>query len=285
MKIFVTGSSGFIGKSFIKEASKKKNFIFSLTRKKQKNSHSRIKNLFGTLDDDWSKYLKKTDVLVHLAAAGVQPNKTKRKAIFKTNVTDSFKFIKNAVKAGCKNFLIISTSSEYGHESKKIKKIGTKFKRKPKNPYSVSKVKFTDLIKKLSSRKEFQKCKFRVMRIFPIYGPDEQSYRLYPSLIKAAEKGKNFLIKNPLEYRDFTESNYASKILLSACDFKKNSKRFEIYHVSSNNKMTVLKFAQIIWKKLKAKGELMTKNKKVFLSTHVSDRRSVWKLKKNVNRR
>ena len=33
---------------------------------------------------------------------------------------------------------------------------------------------------------------------------------------------KNFLIKNPLEYRDFTESNYASKILLSACDFKKN---------------------------------------------------------------
>jgi nucleoside-diphosphate-sugar epimerase len=285
MNIFVTGGSGFIGKSFIKEASKKKNFIFSLTRKKQKNLNSKVKNLFGGLDKDWSKYLKKTDVLVHLAAAGVQPNKTKRKVIFKTNITDSLKFIKNAVDAGCKNFLIISTSSEYGHKSKKIKKIGTKFKRKPKNPYSVSKVKFTDLIKKLSGRKEFQKCKFRIMRIFPIYGPNENSYRLYPSLKNAAEKGKNFLIKNPLEYRDFTDSNYASKILLNACDFKKNSKKFEIYHVSSNNKMTVMKFAEIMWKRFKAKGKLITKNKKVFLSTHVSDRRSVWKLKKNVKRR
>ena len=284
MNIFVTGGSGFIGKSFIKEASKKKNFIFSLTRKKQKNSNSKVKNLFGSLDEDWSKYLKKTDVLVHLAAAGVQPNKTRRKVIFKTNITDSLKFIKNAVNAGCKNFLIISTSSEYGHKSKKITKIGTKFKRKPKNPYSVSKVKFTDLIKKLSSRKEFQRCKFRIMRIFPIYGPNEKSYRLYPSLKKAAEKGKNFLIKNPLEYRDFTDSKYASKILLNACDFKKNSKRFEIYHLSSNNKMTVIKFAKIMWKRLKAKGKLITKNKKVFLSTHVSDRRSVWKLK-NVKKR
>ena len=40
--------------------------------------------------------------------------------------------------------------------------------------------------------------------MFPIYGPGEKNYRLYPSIKKAAEEGKNFLIKNPLEYRDFT---------------------------------------------------------------------------------
>ena len=94
-------------------------------------------------------------------------------------------------------------------------------------------------------------------------------------------------IKNNIKNYDnafFKSSKYASKILLNACDFKKNSKRFEIYHLSSNNKMTVIKFAKIMWKRLKAKGKLITKNKKVFLSTHVSDRRSVWKLK-NVKKR
>ena len=83
MKIFVTGGSGFIGKSFIKEASKKNNFIFSLSRKKQKKFNPKVKNLCGKLEDDWSKYLKKTDVVVHFAAAGVQSNQAKQKEIFK----------------------------------------------------------------------------------------------------------------------------------------------------------------------------------------------------------
>lgn len=280
MKIFVTGGSGFIGKSFIKQATKKNNFIYSLNRRKHKNLNSKVLNLVGNLNDNWSKYLKNTDVVVHLAAAGVQPDATTRKEIFKTNVYDSITFIKNAIQAGCKKFLIISTSSEYGHSSKKIKKIGRKFKRKPKNSYSVSKAKFTDFIKKFSDNKDYKNCKFRVMRMFPIYGSDEKKYRLYPSLKKAATDGKNFFIKNPLEFRDFTDSSYASKILLNACYFKKKTKRFEIYHVSSNKSMTVFKFAAKIWKKLKAKGKL-TANKKVFFSTHVSDKRSVWKLKKH----
>ena len=35
MKIFVTGGTGFIGKTFIREATKKNNYIFSLMRKKK----------------------------------------------------------------------------------------------------------------------------------------------------------------------------------------------------------------------------------------------------------
>ena len=49
--------------------------------------------------------------------------------------------------------------------------------------------------------------------------------------------------------------------------------------------MTVLQFAKILWKRFKAKGKLITNDKKVFLSTHVSDKRSVWKLRTNVKRR
>ena len=159
--------------------------------------------------------------------------------------------------------------------------ISKNFKRRPKSAYSRSKVQFTNLLKKLSNKKEFKLCKFRIMRLFPIYGEGEKKYRLYPTLKKAALNGKNFLIKNPLEFRDFTEVSYATKILLSACKFEKNSKNFEIFHVSSNLKMTVLDFSRYIWKKYKAKGKLLTKNENFFYSTHVSDKRSIWRLKKN----
>ena len=175
--------------------------------------------------------------------------------------------------------MIISTSSEYGHTSTKIKKINTKFKRKPKGAYDVSKAVFTDMIKKLSKNKTNKNCKFRIMRLFPIYGTEEKRYRLYPSLKKAANEGKNFLIKNPYEFRDFTNSRYASKVLLDACNFKKKAKKFEIYHLSSNKNMTVLKFAKSVWKKFKAKGKLLENKKNIFLSSHVSDKRSTWKLK------
>lgn len=281
MKIFVTGGTGFIGKTFIKEATKKNNYIFSLMRKKNQDFNPKVKPLFGKLKDDWSKYLKETDVVVHLAAVGIQPNLASKKKVFETNVTDSLKFIQSALKAGCKKFVIVSSSSEYGFKSKKIKMISKSFKRRPKSLYSKSKVKFTDLMKELSNKKKFKLCKFRIMRLFPIYGEGEKKYRLYPTLKKAALNGKNFLIKNPLEFRDFTEVSYAAKVLLSACKFKKNVRNFEIFHVSSNIKMTVLDFSRYIWKKFKAKGKLLTKNENFFYSTHVSDKRSIWRLKKN----
>ncbi len=281
MKIFVTGGTGFIGKIFIKEATKKNNFIFSLMRKKNRELNPKIKPLFGKLKDDWSKYLKETDVVVHLAAAGIQPNQASKKEVFETNVIDSMKFIQSALKAGCKKFIIVSSSSEYGFKSKKIKMISKNFKRRPKTSYSKSKVKFTNLVKKLSNKKQFKLCKFRIMRLFPIYGEGEKKYRLYPTLKTAALNGKNFLIKNPLEFRDFTEVSYAAKVLLSACKFEKNSRNLEIFHVSSNIKMTVLDFSRYIWKKFKAKGKLLTKNENFFYSTHVSDKRSIWRLKKN----
>ena len=36
MKIFLTGGTGFIGKKFIKEATKLKHIIYAVTRKKKK---------------------------------------------------------------------------------------------------------------------------------------------------------------------------------------------------------------------------------------------------------
>ena len=44
--------------------------------------------------------------------------------------------------------------------------------------------------------------------------------------------------------------------------------------------MTVYEFAKKIWKKYKASGKLIKKNTKKKYVTHVSDQKSIWKLKK-----
>ena len=278
MKILVSGASGFIGKSFIQEALKnKKNKIYAISRKKRVKTNKRLKWIKSQLDEKNKKYFNKINVVVHLAAAGIKKDIKTRENIYDINIHKSVKFINNLLINGCKNFVIISTSSEYGDKKKELKYISKNTKRNPETDYSISKAIFTDIIEKIAHK---NKCKFRILRLFPVYGQGESPDRLYPSLISAAKNGKNFTLKNPSELRDFTNVNFVSKIILDACSFKKKDKKFEIYHVSSNKKMTVYEFAKSIWKKYKASGKLIKKNIKKKYVTHVSDHKSIWKLKK-----
>jgi nucleoside-diphosphate-sugar epimerase len=274
MKIFLTGASGFIGKNFVNEAIKKKHFVYCLSRKNRKSKNKNIKWIKGELDANLSEVLEDCDVFVHLAALGVKRNKINSDEIFKTNIFDSYNLITKAIESNCKKFVIVSTSSEYGLKSLDLKRISKRDERMPKTFYGLSKVIFSNMIKNLSKK---SKCKFRIMRLFPIYGNGESPERLFPSLKKAAIKGKNFEIKNPSEFRDFTTVDYAVSALVRSCVFKKKSKNFEIFHVSSGNSLTIENFAKKMWKKFKAKGKLTFTNKKFFFSEHLSDPDSNWK--------
>ena len=276
MKIFLTGGRGFIGKSFIKEAIKKNFFIYSISRKNKNKKTKQVQYIKGDLGDNWFSILKKSDVVVHLAASGVQGDDRNIEDIFNTNIIKSYKMIHNAINNGCKKFVIATTSSEYGKNSLNLKKITKHDARIPVSNYGLSKAIFTDLIKNLSKNKN---CKFRMMRLFPIHGKGESSHRLFPSLKKAAKTGKNFTVKTPSELRDFTDVDYASKVLIDSCSFKKHSKKFEIFHVSSSKPLTVAEFAKKIWKKYNAKGRLLYKNRKKIYTKHVSNLSSNWNLK------
>tara|TARA_B100001939_G_scaffold128833_1_gene111723 strand:+ start:181 stop:1023 length:843 start_codon:yes stop_codon:yes gene_type:complete len=277
MVIFLTGGSGFIGKNFLKLALSKGHFIYAISRKKKNKKRKNLKWLKGELDDDWSKYFKKADVLVHLAAIGLKkmPNGQSYK-VLELNVKKSYNMILNAVSSGCKNFVIGSTSSEYKNNGLcNQKKLCKNSERGFNSIYSLSKIIFSDLIKYFSYKK---RGKFRIMRIFPTYGSGEVKTRLYPRLKKYAKEGKNIKILNPFEIRDFTKVDYVAKVLLEACIFRSN-KAFEIFHVSSNEPQSVLGFSKLIWKKFKGKGKVFISRNSKKNFRHISDINSTWKLK------
>lgn len=240
--------------------------MFMLYQEKNKKKKSNVLWLRGSLKDNWSKYLKNIDVCVHLAAYGVKKEKN-IKQIIKTNVLDSLEFITSAIRAGCKKFIIVSTSSEY-KQNKNILTIESE--RYPEDYYGLSKCIFSDLVLQLS--KQFKDCKFKIVRLFPVFGQNEHYKRLYPSLKKAAKDGKSFLLNRPNEIRDFTDVNFASEKLVGHCLFNKSTKNFEVFHLSSNNSMSNKKFAIYIWKKFKAKGKIKFKKNYPRYISHVSNK-------------
>ena len=273
MKIFLTGASGFIGKNFCDLALKKGHYIFAPTRKKNLTKKKNLKWLKGDFDKNWKNELSKSDLLIHFAASGL--DQTSLENVFDVNVFKSLRLLKNAIQNNCRKWIIISTSSEYGpRNNKKFNKFSKNTNRIPDTIYGLSKAIFVD--KAINLAKKY-KCKVRVMRLFAIYGKGENRNRLYPSLLN---KNKKILhIKNPFETRDFTNVNFASKIILDSCRFDKNKfKYYQIWHVSENKPKMIQEFVKDVLKLRKIKKKIKLNKNNIVKFNHISDRNSVWKI-------
>ena len=277
MKIFITGATGFIGKNFMKLALKNNYFVYATTRKKGKQKfykEKKLKWLYGDFDNNWKNELSKSDILVHIAAEGISNNFSKN--IYDVNVFKSLNLLKHAIKAGCRKWLIISTSSEYGEELYGKKNFSLSTNRIPENDYGLSKAIFSDQSKLLA--KKFN-CKLRKLIIFPTYGYGENSRRLFPSILRAIKNNKNYKLNNPFEKRDFSNIDFVCKNLIDALNFKKNKfKDYQAWHISQNDPKTVKDFTEIIWKKKNAVGKLIFKKRSERFLSHISDFKSLWKV-------
>lgn len=275
MKIFLTGGTGFIGKKFIQEALKKNHVIYAVTRRKFKKKQRNLYWLKGSIDKQaWSKYLKKSDVLVHMAAAGVN-SKVSLKEAKNINVIKPFKLLINALNSNCNKWLIIGSASEYGIQARQNKKLSNKTIELPETIYEKTKYSFSYLCLYLSKQ---HNTKCRILRLFNIYGEGENEKRLWPSIKKAAEKNLNLKMTNGKELRDFMSVEEAAKKILQACNFKIRNKSFpQIWHLASGKPISVKKFALNLWKKYNAKGKIFfgkidTKSNK----NYISEKNSIW---------
>lgn len=277
MKILVTGANGFIAKNFIKFALNKKVKIIAISRKKKFLYNKNLKWIKGTFNKINFKEYGKFDILVHFAAAGVKLNqKDKLNKILNVNVYQSNEMILNAIKNKCKKFLIVSSSSEFGDVNVKSTGVKKNDTKKPNSPYGLSKVMFNKIIFKLS--REYN-CKFRIMRLFPVYGPGENPKRLYSTIKRNAKEKKDLVIKNPFQVRDFSHIDFVVKNLFDALNFSKRKfKYYQTFHVSESNHLTILEFCKIFWKKFNGLGKLRYRYKKKQFTNHISHKSSNWRL-------
>ena len=274
MKIFLTGGTGFIGRNFIKIASKS-NYIFALTRKKRNKSIKNVKWIYGNIGDDLKRYLKKSDVLIHLAAEGVLNKNISFNDCFNTNVSESLKLLSNSYKAGCHKWIIVGSSSEYGNSLRKNKPISKDDYLEPLDNYSISKMILGKIAFGLA---EQWKIKLLYFRLFPVYGFGENKNRLMPLLKFASKNKKNFILKNPNARIDFSDVTDVCKTILEACYAKSNTKVYsECWHIASGEKQTVKNFVINQWNLMHSKGKVIISKKPIKnVLHHISDKKSIW---------
>jgi len=149
LKILVTGSSGYIGSSFVNHFIDKYNFTkFSL-----------LKNPLNSID------FENIDTVLHCAALVHQKIHHPYKEYVEVNVNYPVLLAKKAKENGAKQFIFISTIAVYGSENRLLKESTV---CTPETPYGKSKLEAEKLLQELESDT------FRVSIIRPsmVYGKD-----------------------------------------------------------------------------------------------------------------
>ena len=108
--IFITGSTGFIGKYLLKQLSKTEKNVTCLVHKKKTGlieGCDYIQVVGDLLDSSsFSKHIKKDDTIIHLASIIDSKNKS---LIYEVNVNGTKNLVKASKKAGIKKIIYVSS--------------------------------------------------------------------------------------------------------------------------------------------------------------------------------
>ena len=251
--ILITGADGYVGRNLLKNFSIDKKYLVYALTKKNRRATENIKFIKGNLKTDIFNKIREIDIIIHCASSGVY-KKELRNDIFQTNYFDSLFFFKNAYKANIFNWIILGTSGEYGF----IKKgsMSTKTPLKPINNYGRSKLKFFNTLKKKGT---FELANIIYLRLFHVYGKDEQKNRLYPSLVNSIKLGKPFKMTSGQEIRDFIHITLALKKIRKVMKIFIIRKKpfFIVKHIATGKPLTVLNFVKNIIRRKKSKIKIL----------------------------
>lgn len=278
MKIFVTGSNGYIGRNFIKKAVEKNFKIYAVTRKKKNKKIKNVKWLIGSIEKNWLE-LKKSDVLVHFATVGAYNKQENFKKAYDFNVTKSSKLLINAISHNCNKWIIVSTNKEEKISKLiKINKIKNLNSREPHFNYALTKKIFSDMCKIYS---KIFNIRCRIIKLFHIYGKDEPKTRLWPLLNEYAKKNKNLKMTSGFQKYDFSHIDDVVEGLIQTLNFKKkiNKKFPQEWDLASGKSMSVRSFAKKIWKKNNCESKILFSKLKNFdKENYLANKKKLWRL-------
>ena len=182
MKVFITGSTGFIGSYLVRQLINDGHELLCL--KRLTSDISRLADLqiqWVNVTDAWQNAFKQflPEAVCHLAWDGVSSadrviwQKQVQNISFQQNLLDI------SAACGVKKFIATGSQSEYGDFEGVIDET---YPVNPKTAYAATKLACLDLVKCFC---EIHEIEWYWFRLFPLFGPGESDRWLIPSLIKA----------------------------------------------------------------------------------------------------
>jgi len=258
MKVFVTGATGFIGSNFLNLLLKNDINVIALRRV---NSLPRIKINYktnwveGNLDDNLERHLLGCDVLVHFAAHTPNPPYDTYENCLYWNLTAPMLLFEKARKLGIKKFIIAGSCFEYGISAERYEFIPINAPLLPISSYPASKAVASIAFESWARE---NKLEMQILRIFHVFGPGEQSSRLWPSLKSAADSGGDFLMTKGEQVRDFIHVDEVAKHFLSSLSFEGIRPGHPVIrNIGTGKPKSILEFSKFWWDAFGAKGKLI----------------------------
>lgn len=255
----MTGGTGFIGSYFIAEALNAGYSVKALRRSVRSSTSIPL-----AVQPDWLNRslldiepgdMAGSDVLVHLATAGVSPRKASWNELVDINVKGTARLIDTARIAGLDKVIIAGTSHEYGATAYKVTPIPASAALEPLNLYGASKAAAYHLA---AAYARDYGTKLYYGRIFSVYGEGQFHKNFWPSLRLAALSGEDFRMSSGVQIRDFIRVQEVARKLLRSCmrfDIARGHPLVE--NIASGRPLTLLDFARSEWERFKAKGRLL----------------------------
>lgn len=173
--ILITGSSGFLGGAILNKLQSTENYhIVSAVRHYQEIRTNRVRIEFiGEIGPitNWTKAVKDIDVIIHCAARNNKPYLNKENALLEyrlVNVDGSIALARQALRAGVKRFIYISSTKVYGGVTSSDQIISADDVAEPNDPYGISKL---EAEKKLIDLCSIGHMELVIVRLPLVYGP------------------------------------------------------------------------------------------------------------------
>ena len=264
MKIFVTGSDGFIGSHLVEKLIKKGHKVKALV---QYNSFGSIghleyldKNYKGKLEIEHgdirdieflNKSIAGSDIVLHLAALIAIPYSYDAiESYIDTNIKGTLNVIKASLRNNIKHIVSTSTSEVYG--SAQYIPIDENHRLIGQSPYSASKIGADQIA--MSFYYSF-KAPITILRPFNTYGPRQSLRAVIPSVIIQCLKNKSKInLGDVTTTRDF---NYVDDITIAFLKVINNKKSIgKVINIGSNYEISIKDLAKLIIQLTKSNSKL-----------------------------
>lgn len=195
------------------------------------------------------------EVLVHLAAHGVDPTVSEWDDCFRWNVFHTIEFWRMAVERGVRRIVTCGTCFEYGAACDRHETVSPQDAPEPLGPYAASKAAATMALHGLAAVHGIEGL---VLRPGVVFGEGEGPHRLWPSLRQAAVEGRDFLMTSGSQVRDFVPVEHVADAFVAAVSRTDlRSGRTLVENVGSGRPQSVRDFAAEWWQRWNAAGQLL----------------------------
>lgn len=234
-KILITGGTGFIGYHLAKKCLEFKWSVTSLSTKKPKKARklNKVKYIFCDISNKkkLNKKLKLNfDYVVNLA--GYVDHSHKKKTI-KSHYNGCKNLSSIFLKTKIKKFIQIGSSVEYG-KIKSPQFENKKNRQKSFSTYGSAKLLSTKHLLTLQKKFNFPAT---IIRLYLVYGPNQEKNRVIPITITNAIKNKKFDCSDGSQLRDFIHVEDVVNAIIKTLKVRKASG--EIINIGTGNPVTI----------------------------------------------